>query len=420
MKRFASHSEEDVIAKKQNLVPVNTVKANKGAANLLRSYLREKNMDTNFESFEIHRLAETLSHFYMDARTKEGEMYKSTTLINTRHALNRYLKSPPFLKKFDLIKNTEFTDANECFKTAKAEIKSVGKGDIVHYPEIESEDLTKLYNSIYLDPSTPFGLANRVQMNIRLYFCRRANENMESMTKETFVVKTYANTGRKYILKKVDEMTKNQRESDHEKVSGHMPEDPEMPEYCPVKNFETYLSKLHPDSDRLWQYPKESFNSSDECWFTKRPIGKDTLSSFLSTLSNKVGLSTTYTNHSIRATGATILGRNCSMAQIMSVTGHKSASSVAVYQRVSNREKQVMGEIITNSVRGQQPSSLSVMPATNTAALMPVSTTSNELVSTSTTFPIIQDKKVSTSMTCSVNITHLLQSATLDLFYKLQ
>jgi hypothetical protein len=28
------------------------------------------------------------------------------------------------------------------------------------------------------------------------------------------------------------------------------------------------------------------------------------------------------------------------MAQIMAVTGHKSASSVAVYQRVSSKEKQ--------------------------------------------------------------------------------
>jgi hypothetical protein len=26
-----------------------------------------------------------------------------------------------------------------------AEIKAAGKGDITHYPEIESEDLTKLY-----------------------------------------------------------------------------------------------------------------------------------------------------------------------------------------------------------------------------------------------------------------------------------
>jgi hypothetical protein len=39
------------------------------------------------------------------------------------------------------------------------------------------------------------------------------------------------------------------------------------------------------------------------------------------------------------------------MAQIMAVTGHKSASSVAVYQRVSSKEKQVMGDIIISSVR---------------------------------------------------------------------
>jgi hypothetical protein len=38
------------------------------------------------------------------------------------------------------------------------------------------------------------------------------------------------------------------------------------------------------------------------------------------------------------------------MAQIMAVTGHKSASSVAVYQRVSSKEKQVMGDIITSII----------------------------------------------------------------------
>jgi hypothetical protein len=30
-------------------------------------------------------------------------------------------------------------EANECYKTAMAEIKAAGKGDITHYPEIESE-----------------------------------------------------------------------------------------------------------------------------------------------------------------------------------------------------------------------------------------------------------------------------------------
>ena len=189
-----------------------------------------------------------------------------------------------------------------------AEIKAAGKGNITHYPEKESEDLTKLYNNIYMDPSTPTGLANRVQMNVRLYFCRRANENMESMTKDTFVIRIYSVTGRRYVMKKVDELTKNRREMDKENISGHMPEDREMPEYCPVvRNFETYLQKLHPQCNRLWQFSKDSFNISDECWFQKRPIGKDTLASFMSTLSKKTGLSQIYTNHSVRATGATIL-----------------------------------------------------------------------------------------------------------------
>ena len=102
-----------------------------------------------------------------------------------------------------------------------------------------------------------------------------------------FVIRIYSVTGRRYVMKKVDELTKNRREMDRENISGHMPEDREMPEYCPVRNFETYLQKLHPQCNRLWQFPTDSFNISDECWFQKRPIGKDTLASFMSTLSKK-------------------------------------------------------------------------------------------------------------------------------------
>ena len=71
-------------------------------------------------------------------------------------------------------------------------------------------------------------------------------------------------------------------------------------------------------------------------------------------------------------------------AQIMAVTGHKSASSVAVYQRVSSKEKQVMGDIITNSVRGEQPSQLSsIMPPHSTSQLQFMPPTQNSSSSTS-------------------------------------
>ena len=146
-----------------------------------------------------------------------------------------------------------------------------------------------------------------------------------------------------------------------------MPADENCPEYCPVINFESYISKLNPDCDRLWQYPKDSNMSTDECWFQKKPIGRDSLSKFMPKLSQQIGLSTIHTNNSVRATGATILGMNFSMAQIMSVTGHTSVSSCAVYQRVSNNEKQVMGDVISSIIICQGPA----LPAPQQLAIMP-------------------------------------------------
>ena len=179
-----------------------------------------------------------------------------------------------------------------------------------------------------------------------------------------------------------------------------MPEDREMPEYCPVRNFETLCN-------RLWQFPTDSFNISDECWFQKRPIGKDTLASFMFTLSKKTGLSQ-ITPTTPCATGATILGRNCSMTQIMAVTGHKSASSVAVYQRVSSKEKQVMVDIITSSVRGEQPSQLSsIMPPHSTSRLQLMPPTQNS----SSSISLVQmraNTHVSSSVTDVVDILDVI------------
>ena len=53
-------------------------------------------------------------------------------------------------------------------------------------------------------------------------------------------------------------------------ISGHMPEDPETPEYCLVRNFGTYPQKPHTRCKKLWPFPKDSFNISDECWFQKK------------------------------------------------------------------------------------------------------------------------------------------------------
>jgi hypothetical protein len=53
---------------------------------------------------------------------------------------------------------------------------------------------------------------------------------------------------------------------DRENVSEHMLEDSEMPEYCPVRNFETCLKKTSPSV-------QQALAISDECWFQSTNYG---------------------------------------------------------------------------------------------------------------------------------------------------
>jgi len=125
--RFACHSDADIEAKKSDVTPKTTKNSNETSAKTFRAYLSEKKLDTNFETFTIERLSEILTHFYLDVRTKEGKMYKANSLESLRHGLNRYLKSPPHSRKFDIIKDTAFNEANESFKLAMKELKAAGR-----------------------------------------------------------------------------------------------------------------------------------------------------------------------------------------------------------------------------------------------------------------------------------------------------
>jgi hypothetical protein len=102
---------------------------------------------------------------------------------------------------------------------------------------VSEEDRKKIYSSVHTSPNTPFGLYNKVQWDIRLYFFRCGTENMRSMTKNTFIVKIDPETNRKYVTKNIDELTKNHRADDNGKLTAMMQEQPDSP-FCPVRSFE--------------------------------------------------------------------------------------------------------------------------------------------------------------------------------------
>ena len=78
------------------------------------------------------------------------------------------------------------------------------------------------------------------------------------------------------------------------------------------------------------------------------------MSTFLTRLSTLCQLSQSYMNHCIWATEATMHFRaSFRSAKMMSVTSHKSVSSLAIYQHVSTTENLQMAKSLANGMMSQ-------------------------------------------------------------------
>ena len=180
---------------------------------------------------------------------------------------------------------------------------------------------------------------------------------MHSMTKTTFQLKFDTDSKISYVEKVQDELTKNHRETDQHIITGFMPqlknEDGSVHKMCPVRSFENYINKLHPENISLWQTPIPKFTQlQQDIWYKNETVGHNTHEKFMSKLATKCNLSQHYTNHCIRVTSVTNLCSTgqFSAKQIMEVSVHKSIQSLGIYHRVRANEKLMMGMSLTYSI----------------------------------------------------------------------
>jgi hypothetical protein len=89
--RFATLSEDVMNSILKDKDSENTKKATDRAVRLFRKYWNEKNRSEDFENYEISELEEALTKFYSEARNESGDLYKKSTLTNTRYGINRLL-----------------------------------------------------------------------------------------------------------------------------------------------------------------------------------------------------------------------------------------------------------------------------------------------------------------------------------------
>ena len=158
---------------------------------------------------------------------------------------------------------------------------------------------------------------------------------------------------------------KNHKGNQNELISGAMPQLNNR-KFCPVNTFEAYLSLLSNEVDYLWQTLKFSnYYDDKEEHYGPGHIGHNLLDDFMKRMSKLVKVGP-YTNHSLRCTGITTLKR-CKYTdkQIMSVSGHRSHSSLYMYEHVHENEKIHMGYSLGFAL--QNPSMIPVLDQENIA-----------------------------------------------------
>ena len=86
-------------------------------------------------------LAKVLKLFYAELRKADGTSYSKSTLNSLRFGLNRHFKAT---RSFDIINDSEFTNANKVFGAKRADLKRQGLAKVEHMPPICEEDLKKM------------------------------------------------------------------------------------------------------------------------------------------------------------------------------------------------------------------------------------------------------------------------------------
>ena len=239
--RFVQYEDDALQELLEGKTSKNTDKVTKTSITLLKTFCDQTNLNTDLEQISAMQLDRVLQRFYAGVRKLNGELYKPRTMNSFRFGFQRY-----FLNRlgFDIIKAPDVSLSNTCFKNMLRTIIKSGKGDINHYPEIEPEDVKKLYSSF--DLNSPTGLLEKVWFDIMFFLCRRGRENLRDMNKSTFFVSRDA-TGKQFVYQCTSEVDKNHNIGDapfDTNGEGRIYET-NLPE-CPVRSFVKYLSHLHP------------------------------------------------------------------------------------------------------------------------------------------------------------------------------
>ena len=298
-----------------------------------------------------------LSRFVLEVRKKNGDPYPPNTLYQLICGLQRQLRERGHadIKLFD---NPSLHDFRT---TLDGEMKRLnGTGNYLNKKQaqpITQEQENRLWELGLLGDHNAQVLINTIVYQVGYFFALRSGNEHRRLRHHPSQIQLYEPPGdRAYLVYREDVSKTNQgglanKKKKPKEVYQYANE--EDPSRCFVRLYKLYNSKCPEDRPPNAFYLTPLPKLKGTIWYSKNPIGHNTLGKIVSEMMKQAGFEGHYTNHSLRVTSATrLFDAEVDKQLIMTRTGHSSTDGVRAYKRTSNKLKQLTSDVL--NMQGKQ------------------------------------------------------------------
>ena len=290
----------------------------------------------------------------LEIRKANGEQYPPDTLYSVCTGLLRYIRETR--PEINIFKDPAFSGFQRTLDGEMKRLRSLGLGVKRKQAEpitVAEENL--LWERGFLGDSSPQVLLDTMLFLCGVHFALRSGEEHRSLQLSQFELISPANDDA-YLVYTENYSKNNQGGLQHRKVkpkSVTCYANTQDPTRCLVRLFQEYLRHRPTDTQCFYLTPLRKIKNDQVLWFSKVPVGHNTLSRTVGRLCRQAGISGFKTNHSLRVTSATRLFQSGVDEQlIMSHTGHRSVDGVRSYKRISEQQKKAVSSVLTSASSG--------------------------------------------------------------------
>ena len=303
-----------------------------------------------------------LPRFVLEIRKKNGEPYPPNSLYQIVCGLQRQLCEHG-RADIKLFENPTLYDFRS---TLDSEMKCLNAtGNYLNKRQaqpIPAKQEDRLWELGLLGDHNAQVLLNTIVFQVGLYFAVRSGNEHRRLRHSPSQIQLYEPPGEcAYLVYHEDISKTNQgglagQKKKPKVVYQHANE--ENPRRCFIHLYKLYNSKCPQNRPPDAFYLTPLSTPKEDVWYSRAPLGHNTLSKIVNEMMAQAGFEGYYTNHSLQVSSATrLFDAEVDEQLIMSRTGHSSTSGVRAYKRISEKLKLITSDLLSKSTPtpGREP-----------------------------------------------------------------